>query len=330
MSTKLRIATMNAENFDDKPGQKPTLVERIAVMRPQLMRLRADVLCLQEINGQEEGGARRLSALEKLIEGTPYAGYQTVHTLTTEGKPYDERNLVILSRFPITERQQIKHDFAPKPSYRKVTAIPPETEAKEVTWERPLLYATVDLGDNRKLRLINVHLKSKIPSDVSGQRIDPYTWKTVAGWAEGTFISSMRRVGQALEMRILIDRIFDSAEATGEQPLVAVCGDFNGDMDSVPVKAIRGLVEETGNPALLHRIMVPCELSVPESARYSLLHLGKGEMLDHILVSRQLLSFYRGTEIHNEILPDESGAFRSDVDFPESDHAPVVAEFELP
>jgi hypothetical protein len=91
----------------------------------------------------------------------------------------------------------------------------------------------------------------------------------------------------------------------------------------------RGPVEETGNPALLRRIMVPCELSVPESSRYTLLHLGKGEMIDHILVSRSLLALCRGTEIHNEALPDESVAFRTDVQFPESDHAPVVTEFVL-
>jgi exonuclease III len=52
-------------------------------------------------------------------------------------------------------------------------------------------------------------------------------------------------------------------------------------------------------------------------------------MIDHILASRALLTFYQGTEIHNEYLPDESGAFRTDVKFPESDHAPVVAEFLL-
>ena len=139
----------------------------------------------------------------------------------------------------------------------------------------------------------------------------------------------MKRVGQALETRMLIDRIFDETEATGEKALIAVCGDFNANIDSVPVNAIRGHVEDTGNPALLHRIMVPCELSIPESSRYTLFHLGKGEMLDHVLVSRSMLNFYRGVEIHNEILPDESGAFRTDVMFPESDHAPVVAEFVL-
>ncbi|RIK80575.1 endonuclease, partial [candidate division KSB1 bacterium] len=54
MPTSLRIVTFNLENLDDKPGQSPTLADRIAVMRPQLLRLRADVLCFQEVNGQEQ------------------------------------------------------------------------------------------------------------------------------------------------------------------------------------------------------------------------------------------------------------------------------------
>jgi len=331
MPTMLRLATFNLENLDDKAGALPTLDERIAVMRPQLSRLRADILCLQEVNGQEQPGQpRRLTALEKLLQNTPYAAYQVAHTVTAHGVPYDVRNLIVLSRFPILAKQQVKHDYAHEPLYRKMTALPAETAANEVTWERPILYVTIDLGNARKLHLINLHLKSKIPTDIAGQKFNEHKWRSVAGWAEGYFISSMKRVGQALETRILIDSIFDAAAAAGEEAFVAVSGDFNADMDEVPIHAIRGPVEDTGNPALVHRVMVPCEFSVPASSRYSLLHLGKGMMLDHILVSRPMVTFYRGTEIHNEILPDESGAFRPDANFPESDHAPVVAEFELP
>jgi hypothetical protein len=32
-------------------------------------------------------------------------------------------------------------------------------------------------------------------------------------------------------------------------------------------------------------------------------------MLDHLLVTRNLLAYYRGSEIHNEIRHDESAAF---------------------
>ena len=47
------------------------------------------------------------------------------------------------------------------------------------------------------------------------------------------------------------------------------------------------------------------------------------------MVSRSLLASYKGAEIHNEVLHDESVAFATDKKFPESDHAPVIAEFEL-
>jgi exonuclease III len=52
-------------------------------------------------------------------------------------------------------------------------------------------------------------------------------------------------------------------------------------------------------------------------------------MLDHLLVTRNLLTHYRGSEIHNEVLHDESASFATDDKFPESDHAPVVATFEI-
>ena len=52
-------------------------------------------------------------------------------------------------------------------------------------------------------------------------------------------------------------------------------------------------------------------------------------MVDHLLVSRALMAFYRGLEIHNEALGDEVVAYAGIDRSPESFHAPLVAEFEL-
>ena len=136
----------------------------------------------------------------------------------------------------------------------------------------------------------------------------------------------MKRVGQALQTRLLVDTLFENE---GNDALIAVCGDYNSDNDDVPLRAICGHAEDTGNPDHGPRVLVPCENNIPASLRFSLLHLGKGEMFDHILASRALLEFFDHAEIHNEVLPDESGAFRTDVKFPESDHAPVVVEFRI-
>jgi endonuclease/exonuclease/phosphatase family metal-dependent hydrolase len=329
MPTPFRIGTFNVENLDDP--SVPPLAERIAVMRPQLKRLRADILCLQEVHGQEQAGApRQLLALAQLLAGTDYAGYNLASTKTKDGtQVYDVRNLVILSRFPIADHKQIKHECVSAPAYRKVTAKPEEAAAEDVTWERPILYVKITLPDGSVLHVIGLHLKSRIPSRIpgqGGQKTDNYAWKSVPGWAEGFFLSSMKRVGQALETRVLVDSIFDE----DENAQVVVCGDFNADLDAVPVQAIRGDVEETANGALATRVLVPCENTIPEPSRFSLYHCGKGQMLDHLMVSRPLLSYYRGTEIHNELLHDETIAFARDTQFPESDHAPVVAEFVKP
>ena len=104
----LRIATFNLESLD-----ADALTARIAVLRPALVRLQADILCLQEVNGQRAArrGERRLSALSTLISETRYAAYQLVSTLTAEGHPAERHNLVILSRLPIISRAQIRHEL---------------------------------------------------------------------------------------------------------------------------------------------------------------------------------------------------------------------------
>jgi len=328
MAENIRVSTFNVENLDDKQEQTPSLGKRIAIMKPQLIRLDADILCLQEVHGQETPGEpRRLLALNKLLENTPYADYNQISTMTAAGdQVYDVRNLVIISRFEIAEHSQYRHEHIPDPYYQKVMSVPAEDEAKRVTWERPILYAKISLPDNKTIHVINLHLKSRIPTNIDGQKINHYTWRTASGWAEGYFISSIKRVGQALETRVLVDKIFDQ----DEQAFIVVCGDFNSTSDNVPVQAIRGDVENTGNGDLASCVLVPCEQTIPEPSRYSLIHQGRGEMIDHLLVSRQLLAYYNHTEIHNEILHDESIAFAIDKKYPESDHAPVISEFNIP
>ncbi|MDD2340818.1 MAG: hypothetical protein PHG79_11425 [Methanosarcina sp.] len=147
----------------------------------------------------------------------------------------DELNLVILRRYEIQEHHQYRHYYAPAPHNRIVTAEKAEEEEEEeeqknitVTWERPILHARISVGA-RELDVINLHLKSRLPSDIKGQKLDQYTWKTASGWAEGFFIPPMKRVGQALEARMLIDKLFD----VDKDAWIVVCGDFNAEFDEV-------------------------------------------------------------------------------------------------
>jgi endonuclease/exonuclease/phosphatase family metal-dependent hydrolase len=324
---EVRIATFNLENFDETAATEwPSLAERIQLMRPQIVRLRANIACFQEVNGQERPNQpRSLLALPELLAGTNLAGAQLASTRTTSNEVYDERNLVVATTFPVFNVQQLRNDLVDPLLYRRLTAKPPDAAAVTVDIERPILHVQLDLPNGARLHIINVHLKSKIPTNIPGQKIDNYTWRSADAWAEGSFISSMKRMSQALEVRRLVDQILD-ADPNAQ---IVVAGDFNASPDEVPVMAIRGDVENTGNPDLVGRVLVPIEHTIPAPARYTLYHQGRGEMLDHMLITRNLLAHYRGSEIHNEILHDESAAFAIDRKYPESDHAPVVATFDF-
>ncbi|GAA2627988.1 endonuclease/exonuclease/phosphatase family protein [Paractinoplanes durhamensis] len=325
--TELRISTFNLENFDETAdGVEPSLADRIALMRPQIQRLRADIACFQEVNGQERPGQpRALHALRALLTDTVLEGAELVTTKPKDDGAYNERNIVVATHLPVLSRQQLRNELVAAPTYRRLTAIPPDQFAIEIGVERPILHVELNVG-GRPLHVINVHLKSKLPTTIPGQMVDQYTWRSADSWAEGSFISSMKRMGQALEVRRLVDQILDG----DPDARIVVAGDFNATPEEVPVLAIRGQVEDTGNGALAARVLVPIEQTVPQSSRYTLFHQGQGNMLDHMLVTRNLLAHYRGSEIHNEILHDESQSFATDRKFPESDHAPVVATFDLP
>lgn len=328
MGRALRIATFNLENLDDRPQGGIDFDDRVAILRPQLLRLRADVLCLQEVNGRADTnhGPRRLSALDRLIAGTGYEDFHRVVSLNRKGeRPSDRHNLVILSRLPVLSHRQVWHDLVEPPSYRPVTASP-RPDAMAVEWDRPLLHAVLDLGEGRRLHVVNVHLRAPRAAFLAGQKAGHGVWASVGGWAEGFFLATVKRAGQALEARLVVDRIFDEDPAA----MIVVCGDFNADDRETPVRTIRGDEEDTANGHLAARVLVPLDRTIPEPQRYSVIHHGRRLMLDHLLASRPLLGWYRGSEVHNEALGDELVSPVLVRGSPETYHAPVVAEFEPP
>ena len=328
MSGTFRLATFNLENLDDVPDQAPSLQERIDVLRPQLARAQADVLCLQEVNGQpsRRKGPRSLAALEQLLRGTRYEPYQCVATTGSSGNALDKHNLVILSRWPVVDRRQIRHDLTPPPLVQRVTALPPDEGPKPVEWDRPLLYAAIAVPGLGRLHVINLHLRAPLAAFVPGQKEGAFAWKSVGGWAEGFALAAIKRNGQALEARLLVERLFD---ADAGAPIV-VCGDFNAEATEVPTRLLRADADDTGSGHLMTRSLVPVEATVPAERRYSVIHAGRHVLLDHMLVSRGLLRCFRRSEIYNEALGDELVTYANVAGSPESYHAPVVAEFAVP
>lgn len=324
MSTAFRLATFNLENLDDVGAGGLTIDERATLLRPQLERLRADILCLQEVNAREHAdGSRDLDHLVQLLDGTDYASFERATTRGVRGKIMDKHNMVVLSRFPISAHRQVRHDLVPPARYRSVTGEK-ASEEKAIEWERPIQLVTVEVAPGWPLHVLNAHFRSRLASFIAGRKTGPFSWSRAEAWAEGAFLSTIKRNGQALEARLLIDQLFDA----DEDSLIAVCGDLNAEADEVAIEIVRADTDNTGNPKLAGRVLALLHAAGDPSSNVSMLYHGRGLRPDHILVSRPLLGWYRRLEVHNELLHDEAVSLATGAPSAESWHAPVVASFE--
>jgi len=317
MPTTIRVATFNLRNLGRPQGAgadpaewQRTLADHEAhslALRSTLTRLRADVLAVQEVMSGDE--------LRLLLTGTAYAPYQST---PFDPSPDIERQQVILSRFPI-------HSVRLHEQRTTVLWVHSNTgDPVPVRWNRPIVEASIDLPGIGRTAFLALHLKSKRPSDVQGVRLtEDQGWPSLASHAEGATLSALKRVGQALEVRRLVDGLF----ARHHNARIVVMGDFNDSTDSVPVTIVRGDYVGAQSPLLWDQELFPVELSLPQEKQFTFVHRGGPMMIDHILISRALLPFFSSATVLNETTRDHHSAMPPDRYFPDSDHAPVVAEF---
>jgi hypothetical protein len=207
----MRIATFNLESFGKADRRSASLAERAVVLRPQLERLKADILCLQEVDAPKVAGLRRPVDLERLLAGTSYTEHRlVVSTGPTGATPADVHNLAVLTRLRVVEASDLRHDLVEPPRFRRRAALPPDDAPVPLSWDRPLQHLVMALPDGRRLHVFNVHLRAPLAAAVPGQKAGPFAWKSISGWAEGFFMAAVKRAGQALELRLAIERVFDA------------------------------------------------------------------------------------------------------------------------
>lgn len=322
----MRLATFNLESLDLSASAPAQLERRIDILRPQIERLAADVLCLQEVNAQRLTGEpeRALHALDRLLDRTPYAGYvRAVSHGAGKGRAAGVHNLVVVSRYPILSQQELRHDIIAPLAYHSATQRPPRDTVEPVTFDRPVLIVELAISATTTLTVINAHLRAPRAAAIAGQKLSSSAWATTSGWAEGFFIASLKRSAQALELRLAIDRVLDA----DPHRLIAVAGDLNARDGEVPLKILIAAEDDTGNANLAARSLVPVERSLSMDRRFSVIHHGRPQALDHILVTRSLFARFKSVEIHNETLVDEAGGGSDSPETLGSFHAPMVAEF---
>lgn len=292
--------------------------ERVEALRPVLERLAADVLCLQEVGAPRAGGARRLSLLDELLEGTRYAGFHRFGAGLPSGGLNDVHNLVVLSRLPFVSSRAVAHAKVARPSLERATA--PDARL-ELTWDRPLLQVSLALEGGRVLHVIAAHLRAPLAAPLDGEKLSPFSWRRSSAWAEGFFAAGLKRMGQALEARLLVDELLDADPAA----LVLVMGDLNAELDQTPLRILRARVEDTGNEALRSRVLTPLTDRIAPDERFSIFHEGTPQLVDHLLASQALARTLASAHIVNEGLQDEWAAAVKGQRTAGSFHAPVAA-----
>jgi endonuclease/exonuclease/phosphatase family metal-dependent hydrolase len=323
MTVSFRLATFNLENLDVSRGHENEFERRIAVLRPILKDLAADVLCLQEVDAQKTSphGSRQFLALDRLLCGTAYQSYHHATSARPgSAMPAAIHNLVILSRWPICEQRQLHHDIVAKWSWTPPAEGSSQPPSIEIEWDRPLLYAKIALPGDVALHVINLHLRAPravlIPD--ASQTVDRVSSRA---WAEGQFLAAQRREGQALEARLFAERLFDCEP----NALIAICGDLNSEEHDMPVRLLTGVSDEDAE-YMSQRVLMPLGMRVEGPHRFTVLHAKRPVLIDHILASRALAIGCTGVAILNEGLQDEVKAKEPILG---SLHAPLIASFAL-
>ena len=184
-------------------------------------------------------------------------------------------------------------------------------------------------SDGRPLDLVTCHLKSKLLSFPDG-RFQPRDEGERARF--GAYALD-RRAAEAVTVRAAADALLNGH---GDERAVIVLGDLNDEPLAATTQILLGPPgseigtpgferPDRGDPMRLWNLAP----RIPEQQRYTRVFRGRKELIDHILVSHALV--YQVTDVDTgEVQPSSIGdvpAARRDE--PASDHAPVIARFDL-
>jgi endonuclease/exonuclease/phosphatase family metal-dependent hydrolase len=327
-----RVMTWNIENlfqFGDEGGPKTEAEyeQKLQSLAKVILTLAPDVLALQEI-----GGPEAFNDLVDLLQNN-YPHFQ----LSTHPDPRGIR-VGFLSKLNIKAHEEIV-DF-PQTGLPSVPGIDSKGKLVEVTQlGRGALRILVEPTQNLSIYLLTTHLKSKLlsfPSSTGGSRFNP---KDEDERARVAGIALLKRTAEAVALRVKANELL---EGNDTQALILL-GDLNDVVNAATTQILNGpggseigtsgfdRKDEGDNTRLFN--LAPL---IPLERRFSRINQGNKELIDHILVSQELLP---GQPRHVPTVDshvDIFGPLPSVTPNPgvrrgksASDHAPVTATFEL-
>jgi endonuclease/exonuclease/phosphatase family metal-dependent hydrolase len=314
-----KVMTWNIENLfrpGDAGGPSAASVydAKLKGLARAINEQQPDALALQEV-----GDPAALDDLVELLNGT----------WQREVSPHpDSRGIRVawLTTLPITDPAQIV-DFPPR-------LQPVQIDDKGTTLAkmgRGAVAVTVTTDAGVPVRLITCHLKSKLLT-FPGGRFNPRDEDERARY--GAYALA-RRAGEATALRVAVT---DMLGGQGDRRAVILTGDLNDTTAAATTQLLlgppgseigtRGFDQPDRGDAARMWNLAPL---MPAGHDYSRVNQGRRELIDHILVSKFLVTPLSAVTAQavidaplNSIDPTDPTARR---DAPSSDHAPVVATF---
>jgi endonuclease/exonuclease/phosphatase family metal-dependent hydrolase len=330
--TTFTVMTWNLENLfrpgnESGPRNQAEFTQKLDSLAAAILRLDPDVLAAQEV-----GSADAFGDLIDKLQGR----YAHRHL---SGKP-DRRGIRVgfLSKLPIEASEDIVA-FPPSglPSVPGIDRLGNLDETSSLS--RGALRIVVKPKPDFPVHLITAHLKSKLLSFPSRSGQARFTTNDEDERARIAGIALLQRAGESVALRVKATEVLKRSPSEA----LIVLGDLNDVTDAATPQLLQGPPgSEIGTAGFnrpdqgdKQRLFNLASLIVRER-RFSRVFKGNGELIDHILVSEELLPGQPRTVPAVDSHIDIIGAIPSIGDNPSerrgkpgSDHAPVTARFEL-
>ncbi|MCB0107590.1 MAG: endonuclease/exonuclease/phosphatase family protein [Caldilineaceae bacterium] len=332
-------------NHDDGPDTQELFRQKLASLAAVIDHVQPDILALQEVG--PDGVLSRLQAalahmMPHAIDGQPDRRGIRVAFLST--KPFEATNHI--RPFP----QPIRPVQSKDPIFDDPQTAIDESLTDEMG--RGGLEATLFI-DGKPVTVLTAHFKSKLISYarqrglVGGNQFQPNDEGERYRYAA---YALYRRTGEAVTIRQRLNEILANphdpeniAAGTGRSARLIFCGDLNDEVEAATTQIIQGpsgseigtggFARDDQGDGFRMWNLAPLLPDINGEPAYSRRYKGRGELIDHIFASHALVNPNNMPAAHTIMSPaplpsmdDNPNARRNE---PGSDHAAVVAQFEL-
>jgi predicted extracellular nuclease len=309
------VATWNLENLfrpndEAGPSTDPAYRSKVAALAETINRLGPDVLAVQEV-----GDSDAVTDLLAELVGDWHAVLAD-----PDGRGI---RVGVFSQLPMREIEQV----AAFPNL--LLPVQVDDDGTTITqMGRPALRVRVDAGTTA-IDVISSHLKSKLLTFPGGRFApkDEHERVRFAAYA------LHRRAAEAAAVRAYVTELIDG---NGQQRAVVVAGDLNDEPEAATTQMLHGPTgseigtagydrQDQGDGQRLWNLAA----LIPAEQRFSRIYRGRGELIDHLLVSHALVGRVAGVTTGDTSITSVTDQPTERRDEPASDHRPVQARFDI-